>query len=643
MSTTLSANSATVTSSLSTLTNGQSSSSAALAAGLLNNAGLLSNVNGSALNQTTLTNGATPSSANNQVSGSNLYNLGRGMKENFFIAAINQINQTANGKQQAVMNGIQQNQSQSGSLVQQFSQAAQNASLQNASQQLHQQQQNVQSTANSIASPCHQPVPQQQLHYQQQLSSALRLKNLNNTALINSAAMYRAFTGVNTANIKAQQQVATNHQQLMNGLNQGVLNQSTATPTTSSPTHSNGHATTGNILLNISNHNNHTNSHFNHYNQHQNGGGGGNQPATAGFFNGYPLNYHLPNGPTHHYYHSNSLSSSPRSSTSSTSSSLINYTNNSSTNNSNGHLQNGLSKYQNGQHSPASSASSPTAINAPNQQLSNHQPHKQLSNGQQQKIKNNSTANGGQQQQQQANGNGGQGQPQNGNSSRYKTELCRPFEESGFCKYSDKCQYAHGLSELRSLVRHPKYKTQLCKTYHSSGFCPYGPRCHFIHGSSNSSATSLLTMDGSFPSSNGSSTGAPANGNVNNAVVSAVVILNNALMNGGNTKTASISNNSAKSSIDSIEINTASSGISSMGSSNTNSVGSASSSPSTSPQQTIFPNLNQSQQLKKSANKLQDLILPSISPSGSSGSGSPLQQQLSSLSSKSDDVFYKYL
>jgi len=67
------------------------------------------------------------------------------------------------------------------------------------------------------------------------------------------------------------------------------------------------------------------------------------------------------------------------------------------------------------------------------------------------------------------------------NTSRYKTELCRPFEEFGVCKYGDKCQFAHGYAELRSLARHPKYKTELCRTYHTVGFCPYGPRCHFVH------------------------------------------------------------------------------------------------------------------------------------------------------------------
>ncbi|XP_072126207.1 mRNA decay activator protein ZFP36-like [Mobula birostris] len=66
-------------------------------------------------------------------------------------------------------------------------------------------------------------------------------------------------------------------------------------------------------------------------------------------------------------------------------------------------------------------------------------------------------------------------------SPRYKTELCRPFQENSFCRYGDKCQFAHGLAELRTLSRHPKYKTEPCRTFHSTGFCPYGSRCHFIH------------------------------------------------------------------------------------------------------------------------------------------------------------------
>jgi hypothetical protein len=42
------------------------------------------------------------------------------------------------------------------------------------------------------------------------------------------------------------------------------------------------------------------------------------------------------------------------------------------------------------------------------------------------------------------------------NSSRYKTEMCRPYQENGTCKYGDKCQFAHGYAELRTISRHPK-------------------------------------------------------------------------------------------------------------------------------------------------------------------------------------------
>ncbi|KAI8645070.1 hypothetical protein BD408DRAFT_412197 [Parasitella parasitica] len=65
--------------------------------------------------------------------------------------------------------------------------------------------------------------------------------------------------------------------------------------------------------------------------------------------------------------------------------------------------------------------------------------------------------------------------------SLYKTELCRNWEESGHCRYGNKCQYAHGAADLREIDRHPKYKTQKCRTYHQTGSCPYGSRCTFRH------------------------------------------------------------------------------------------------------------------------------------------------------------------
>ncbi|XP_063168581.1 mRNA decay activator protein ZFP36 [Candoia aspera] len=72
-------------------------------------------------------------------------------------------------------------------------------------------------------------------------------------------------------------------------------------------------------------------------------------------------------------------------------------------------------------------------------------------------------------------------QPGPAPSSRYKTELCRTFSESGKCKYGAKCQFAHGSAELRTVSRHPKYKTEPCHKFYIHGECPYGSRCHFIH------------------------------------------------------------------------------------------------------------------------------------------------------------------
>ena len=42
------------------------------------------------------------------------------------------------------------------------------------------------------------------------------------------------------------------------------------------------------------------------------------------------------------------------------------------------------------------------------------------------------------------------------NTSLYKTELCRSFEDTGMCRYGKKCQFAHSKKELRVLARHPK-------------------------------------------------------------------------------------------------------------------------------------------------------------------------------------------
>src|SRR5690606_5123390 len=68
------------------------------------------------------------------------------------------------------------------------------------------------------------------------------------------------------------------------------------------------------------------------------------------------------------------------------------------------------------------------------------------------------------------------------NDCKFKTELCISFSNNGFCKYGNKCRFAHGKEELfdKSLAC-PKYKQTECISFYSYGFCNYGKRCHFKH------------------------------------------------------------------------------------------------------------------------------------------------------------------
>ncbi|KAK9683169.1 hypothetical protein RND81_10G120700 [Saponaria officinalis] len=67
------------------------------------------------------------------------------------------------------------------------------------------------------------------------------------------------------------------------------------------------------------------------------------------------------------------------------------------------------------------------------------------------------------------------------NQGMYKTELCNKWQQTNTCPYRDHCRFAHGLSELRPVIRHPRYKTQVCRMVLSGTMCPYGHRCHFRH------------------------------------------------------------------------------------------------------------------------------------------------------------------
>jgi hypothetical protein len=65
---------------------------------------------------------------------------------------------------------------------------------------------------------------------------------------------------------------------------------------------------------------------------------------------------------------------------------------------------------------------------------------------------------------------------------KYKTELCKYYEINGYCKYGDKCAYAHGKENLRSKVTNTTaYRTKKCAQFFEQGYCPYGNRCQFAH------------------------------------------------------------------------------------------------------------------------------------------------------------------
>ncbi|KAI4381766.1 hypothetical protein MLD38_007811 [Melastoma candidum] len=85
------------------------------------------------------------------------------------------------------------------------------------------------------------------------------------------------------------------------------------------------------------------------------------------------------------------------------------------------------------------------------------------------------------------------------NQGMFKTELCNKWQETGTCPYRDHCQFAHGIKELRPVIRHPRYKTEVCRMVLAGDLCPYGHRCHFRHALTEQEKlmgmTSLQTRD----------------------------------------------------------------------------------------------------------------------------------------------------
>ena len=55
-------------------------------------------------------------------------------------------------------------------------------------------------------------------------------------------------------------------------------------------------------------------------------------------------------------------------------------------------------------------------------------------------------------------------------NSKYKTELCKYYVETGVCKFDGDCTFAHGPDDLRNA----NHKSVLCRLFHMTNNCPYG-------------------------------------------------------------------------------------------------------------------------------------------------------------------------
>ena len=69
---------------------------------------------------------------------------------------------------------------------------------------------------------------------------------------------------------------------------------------------------------------------------------------------------------------------------------------------------------------------------------------------------------------------------QNKFDSKYKTELCQKFQNTGHCPYGYKCRFAHGKQELITKHQGKNYKKDFVILF-SKKDIPYGSRCNFRH------------------------------------------------------------------------------------------------------------------------------------------------------------------
>ena len=108
------------------------------------------------------------------------------------------------------------------------------------------------------------------------------------------------------------------------------------------------------------------------------------------------------------------------------------------------------------------------------------------------------------------------------NNPRYKTALCKKYKESQSCPYGDKCQFAHGEQDLRTMNAMSQnmmftlgmggmgnknqnsmlnYKIVKCKNWEKDKTCKYGAHCTYAHGEEElrNKADNLYQMNPGYP------------------------------------------------------------------------------------------------------------------------------------------------
>ena len=66
--------------------------------------------------------------------------------------------------------------------------------------------------------------------------------------------------------------------------------------------------------------------------------------------------------------------------------------------------------------------------------------------------------------------------------AKFKTEICKYWEEKGKCPYGKRCAFAHGGDEKRHKTCQKEHKISIkCINFYQNSFCAYGRRCQYKH------------------------------------------------------------------------------------------------------------------------------------------------------------------